>query len=373
MMTDQDGRGLLSRLVELTEPRRMTFSALSISDLGEMLGRQIFSILIVAFLPIAAAAAEVDPAGINAADYAELKLDGEVHPELVKAQILLDRANMSPGEIDGRYSARLGEGISAFAEAYGLPADTGWGRSFWLSLTSTVTGPVLVDYVLTKEDLKGPFVQLPAKIEDMQSFKALGFANAREALAEKFHMSEQLLAALNPGASFSDAGEKILAPNVLVSSVSGDRKVAAARVDVDKDRQTLKVYSAKNDLIAFFPASVGSDDKPSPSGTLKVTLIESDPSYHYNPKYQFKEVGKQRPFDLGPGPNNPLGTIWIALSKPSYGIHGTPEPSQVGLAATHGCVRLTNWDVQRLAGLLTKGVPVNFKQRSEADTAFVAY
>jgi lipoprotein-anchoring transpeptidase ErfK/SrfK len=335
--------------------------------------RQISSFLLVALVPIAAAAADLDPAGINRADYAELSLDRDLHPEIVKAQIMLDRANLSPGEIDGQASARLEQAISAFTEAYGLPADTGWSRSFWRSLTSNVTGPVLVEYALTAADVRGPFIQLPAKIEDMHSFKVLGFANVREALAEKFHISEQLLAALNPDASFSDVGEKILVPNVLVPAVSGERKAVAARVDVDKERQTVKVYSAKNELIAFFPASVGSDGKPSPSGTLKVTLIESDPSYHYNPKYQFKEVEKQRPFDLNPGPNNPLGTAWIALSKPSYGIHGTPEPSQVGLATSHGCVRLTNWDVQRLAGMLTRGVPVNFKQRGESLAAFTVY
>ena len=336
-----------------------------------MFFRRISSILILAFLPFAVAAAELDPAGINAADYAALNPDRDMHAEIVKAQILLDRANLSPGEIDGRYSARLEQAIAAFAEAYGLPADTGWDRAFWLALTSGVTGPVLADYALTAADLKGPFVQLSAKLEDMQSLKVLGFASMREALAEKFHMSERLLAALNPGASFSGVGETILVPNVLAVAVSGDRRAPAARIDVDKDRQTVKVYSAKNELIAFFPASVGSDDKPSPSGTLKVTLIESDPAYHYNPKYQFKEVERQRPFDLNPGPNNPLGTTWIALSKPSYGIHGTPEPSQVGLAASHGCVRLTNWDAQRLAGMLSKGVPVNFKPRDSL-AAFTA-
>jgi peptidoglycan hydrolase-like protein with peptidoglycan-binding domain len=220
--------------------------------------RDISFILIVAFIPFAAAAADIDPAGINGVDYAELGIDRNIHPELIKAQILLDRANLSPGEIDGQYSARLEEAISAFAEAYGLPADTGWGHAFWLSLTSNVTGPVLVDYALTKEDLKGPFVQLPAKIEDMQSFKTLGFANVREALAEKFHISERLLAALNPDASFSEVGEKILVPNVLVPGGTADRKAPAARIDVDKDRQTVKVYSAKNELVAVFPASVGS-------------------------------------------------------------------------------------------------------------------
>jgi lipoprotein-anchoring transpeptidase ErfK/SrfK len=334
-----------------------------------MFGRQISVFFLVALIPLTAAAADFDPVGIDATDYAELSFDHRIQPAIVKAQVLLDRANLSTGEIDGRPSAMLDEGIMAFAEVYGLPADTGWSRSFWLALTSHVTGSVLTEYALTKDDLKGPFVQLPARMEDMRSFKLLGFANAREALAEKFHMSEELLDALNPGASFSDVGEKILVPNVLTARQAG----SAARVDVDKDRQTVKVYSASNELIAFFPASVGGDDKPSPSGTLKVTLIESDPSYHYNPRYRFKEVERQKPFDLNPGPNNPLGTTWIALSKPSYGIHGTPEPSQVGRSASHGCVRLTNWDVQRLAGMLSKGVPVNFKQRSEASAGLTAY
>ena len=335
--------------------------------------RQISCFLIVVFIPIAAAAAELNPAAVNGADYADFNLGHDTQPAIVKAQILLDRANLSPGEIDGKYSERLKQAISAFVEAYGLLPDAAWDGSFWQAITSTITGPVLVDYALTKEDLKGPFVQLPARMEDMQSFKVLGFANVREALAEKFHVSEELLTALNPNASFSSVGEKIVVPNVLTPAYLGERKAVAARIDVDKDRQTVKVYSARNDLIAFFPASVGSEDKPSPSGTLKVTLIESDPAYHYNPKYQFKDVEKQRPFDLGPGPNNPLGTMWIALSKPSYGIHGTPEPSQVGKAASHGCVRLTNWDAQRIAGILTKGVPVNFIQRAETDAAFTAY
>src|SRR5215469_16199221 len=264
----------------------MTFSAAFSVGPGEMFGRRITAIFIVALIPFATFAAEFGPASINAADYTELTLDQKPHPAIVKAQILLDRANLSPGEIDGLYSARLNAAISAFAEVSGLPADTTWSRSFWLALTSNVTGPLLTEYALTKEDLRGPFVHLPAKMEDMQSLKVLGFANVREALAEKFHMSEQLLTALNPEASFSEVGEKIVVPNVL----SERHREPAARIDVDKNRQTVRVYSARNELIAFFPASVGSDDKPSPSGTLNVKLIESDPSFHYNPKYQFKEV-----------------------------------------------------------------------------------
>lgn len=336
-----------------------------------MLGYKLGPILIAALLSVAAVAAEVDPATFNAADFAELPSAQRIDPAVVKAQILLDRASISPGEIDGKYSPRMDEDIAAFAESRRMQADTKWSREFWLALTSSVTGPVLTDYVITREDVKGPFVQLPVKMEDLQGFRTLGYANVREALAEKFHMSESLLAALNPDASFSNAGEKIIVANVITER----KPVPAARLDVDKDRQTVKVYSNENDLIAFFPASVGSDDKPSPSGTLKVTLIESDPAFHYNPRYQFKEVDTHRAFNLRPGPNNPLGTMWIALSKPSYGIHGTPEPSQVGSAASHGCVRLTNWDVQRLADMLTKGTPVNFveKPQGEPEGEFTSY
>jgi lipoprotein-anchoring transpeptidase ErfK/SrfK len=199
----------------------------------------------------------------------------------------------------------------------------------------------------------------------------LGYTSLREALAEKFHMSEELLTALNPDISSAQAGDKIIVANVMINK----KPTPVARVDVDKDRQTVRAYSSSGELVAFFPASVGSDEKPTPSGTLKVTLIESEPSYHYNPKFHFKEVDKQKPFDLKPGPNNPLGSTWIALSKPSYGIHGTPEPSLVGKSESHGCVRLTNWDAQRLAAMLTKGIPVNFieKLRDQPDFLFAAY
>ena len=225
----------------------------------------------------------------------------------------------------------------------------------------------LVTYAITSGDVKGPFVQLPPRMEDQISFKSLGYADVREALAEKFHMSVELLTALNPNASFSAAGEEIIVANVVTET----RSLTAARIDVDKDRQTVKVYAARGEMIAFFPASVGSEEKPTPSGQLKVTAINSEPIYRYNPRYQFREVETRKAFNLQPGPNSPLGVMWIALSKPSYGIHGTPEPSQVGKAASHGCVRLTNWDAQRLAAMLTRGVPVNFIEKPDA--MFVAY
>jgi lipoprotein-anchoring transpeptidase ErfK/SrfK len=332
-----------------------------------MFGCRIGLYLIAILLPLTTQASEVKPFAFIAADFAEIDQDRDIVPAIVKAQVLLDRANISSGEIDGRTSPRLQEAIAAFAEIHNLPADTRWSRAFWDELTTEAIVPVLTEYSITSEDLKGPFVQLAARMEDMTSLKTLGYANIREALAEKFHMSIALLAQLNPDASFAEPGEVIVVANVLNASKSAN----ASRIDVDKDRQTVKVYSSRNELIAFFPASIGSEDKPTPSGTLKVTAINSDPAFHYNPKYQFKEVETQKTFDLPPGPNNPLGSTWIALSKPSYGIHGTPEPSLVGKAPSHGCVRLTNWDAQRLAAMLSRGIAVNFIERP--DVNFVAY
>ena len=332
-----------------------------------MFGCRIGLYLIPVLLPLAAQASEVNPFTFIAADFAALDPDQDVNPAVVKAQVLLDRASISSGEIDGKISLRLEGAIAAFAEIHNLPADTRWSRAFWNELTSEAIVPVLTEYSITSDDLKGPFVQLPARMEDMTSFKTLGYANIREALAEKFNMSTELLSKLNPDASFSEAGEVIMVANVLTAN----KPPNASRLDVDKDRQTVRAYSSKNELIAFFPASIGSDDKPTPSGMLKVTAINSEPTFHYSPKYQFKEVETQKPFDLSPGPNNPLGSTWIALSKPSYGIHGTPEPSLVGKAASHGCVRLTNWDAQRLAAMLSRGITVNFIEKPNVN--FVAY
>jgi len=331
------------------------------------IGLYLIPVLLPVSLPLAVHASKLEAITFNAADFTGAVQGGEIVPAIVKAQVLLDRASISSGEIDGKPSPRLDAAIAAFAEIHNLPADTGWSRRFWDELTAEAIVPVLTEYVITNDDLKGPFVRLPARMEDMQSFKTLGYADVREALAEKFHMSVELLAKLNPDASFSEGGEVIVVANVM----NDNKSPSAARIDVDKERRTVKVYSARGELIAFFPASVGSEDKPTPSGTLKVAAFNSEPTFRYDPRYQFKEVETQKPFYLQPGPNNPLGLMWIALSKPSYGIHGTPEPSEVGKAASHGCVRLTNWDVRRLSATLTRGVPVNFIEKP--DVRFVAY
>jgi lipoprotein-anchoring transpeptidase ErfK/SrfK len=166
-------------------------------------------------------------------------------------------------------------------------------------------------------------------MDDMKGLKALSYTTPREALAEKFHMSEGLLEALNPGKKFDQAGEVISVANVLKK----ETKLAVDKIEVDKSRQTVKVFAASGDLIAFFPATVGSEEKPTPSGTLKVVSSDANPNYRYNPDYKFKGVKSTRPFTIKPGPNNPVGSYWIGLSAEGYGIHGTPNPSKVNLTA----------------------------------------
>src|ERR1700744_344525 len=201
-------------------------------------------------------------------------------------------------------------------------------------------------------------------MEQMKDIPKLGSTSAREGLAGKFHMSQQLLSTLNPGQRFAHAGDTI----VVLDTSSGQPvpPVKADRVVVDKKQQTVRLFDKSNSLIGFYPATVGSEEKPSPSGTLKVTEIDRNPTYRYNPAYHFKGVHSKKPFTIRPGPNNPVGNIWINLSAEGYGIHGTPEPGKVSKAGSHGCVRLTNWDAERVAERVSKGTPVTFVDASSS-------
>jgi lipoprotein-anchoring transpeptidase ErfK/SrfK len=311
------------------------------------------------------AVAGPDAAAINNAEFkGKPPANDKIDPVIVKAQVLLDRANFSPGEIDGKLGENAQKALKAFAESKSLAVGKQPLTSeIWGALLATGSDAVVVDYKITDKDVKGPFLKkLPAKMEDLKDLKSLDYTSPREALAEKFHMSEALLTALNPGKKFDEAGQTIAVVNVPVK----EGKPAVTRVEVDKASQTVKAF-ANSELVAFFPATVGSEEKPSPGGVLKVISIDANPYYRYNPDYKFKGVKSKRAFKIRPGPNNPVGSQWIGLSEEGYGIHGTPNPSKVSKSESNGCVRLTNWDADRLAKLLKKGTEVAFIEREAAN------
>lgn len=310
-----------------------------------------------------ASAAEFNADAINAANFTgKLPSENKLSPLAVKVQVLLDRAHFSPGEIDGLFGDNVEKALQAFAEANSLPSAKVLTPEICAKLQAASGDPVTSEYVLTDKDVKGPYIEkLPVKMEDMKSLKKLDYSSAKEALAERFHMSQDLLAELNPKQKFDHAGDRITIVNL-----PHDKPAKVTRIEVDKTRQTVKAFAKDGALLAFYPASVGSEEKPTPSGMLKVTSVQANPTYRYDPKYKFKGVESTKPFTIESGPNNPVGTMWIGLSQAGYGIHGTSDPSRVSKTDSHGCVRLTNWDVTRLGESVKKGVEVTFVDGKQA-------
>jgi lipoprotein-anchoring transpeptidase ErfK/SrfK len=312
-----------------------------------------------------AVAAPLDMQAVNDAQWTQRPAVKGIAPIMIKAQVLLDRARFSPGEIDGKSGENFGKALTAFTDHLGLSSTGQLTKDSWQELVSTSSEPALIEYIISDEDVRGPFVQIPNKLELMKDLPALGYTSARERIAETFHMSQDLLQALNPGETFDTAGHKVIVANVTTGDLSGK----VTRIDVDKNAKVLKIFGGNQKLLAVYPATVGSREKPAPSGQLTVTGVTKNPTYHYNPKYEFKGVRTTEPFTIKPGPNNPVGMVWIGLSSEGYGIHGTPDPSKVSKSESHGCIRLTNWDALSLASVTAKGTRVNFSGDERASRA----
>ena len=279
---------------------------------------------------------------------------------LVRIQVLLDRAHFSPGVIDGFDGENVAKAVSAYQTAHALPVNGRADDTLLQTLAAADPAGALSSYVIAASDVVGPFAVVPSDLEAMAQLEHVGFADAAEGLAEKFHMDVDLLRTLNPGADFARAGTEIV-----VANAGGGLATMVASIEIDKPGRAVRAYSADGQLLAYYPATIGSEAAPAPTGAHEVRAIAFDPTYHYDaarlPTFGQRAHG---PLTIQPGPNNPVGAVWIALSLDTYGIHGAPEASLVSKTQSHGCVRLTNWDAVELARAVRAGTPVSFLESS---------
>ncbi|WDZ81909.1 L,D-transpeptidase (plasmid) [Ensifer adhaerens] len=273
-------------------------------------------------------------------------------PAVTRLQILLDRAGTSPGVIDGYDGQNVAKAIAAFEAMQHLPLDGRLDPDVIDRLSDQ--RPAVEPYAISQGDAEGLVPAIPKDYSEQAKMERLGYTGIVEKLAERFHMDEHLLTELNPAAKFV-AGETIW-----VAIPDSPRQGSVKRIEAHKRTRQLLAFADDGTLIAAYPATIGSEENPSPSGTQKIKGVVRMPPYTYNPKVNFRQGTNKKIMTLPGGPNSPVGSVWIDLSQPTYGIHGTPEPSLIDKSGSHGCIRLTNWDAEELAAMVKPGVTVDF-------------
>ena len=271
-------------------------------------------------------------------------------PDMLPTQVLLDRAGFSPGEIDGAGGPNTQHAIAAYEAA----------KKTSIADALAAAEPATISYTITAEDESAPKTpNIPEDMMEKAKLKRLDYTSMLEMLAERFHASPALLEKLNPAAKFA-AGEQITVPNVTVVPAAEGKPVPNITVTVSKQKSTLTVTDASGAVLMHAPVTSGSEHDPLPIGSWTVTAVARNPSFNYNPDLFWDADPAHAKAKIPPGPNGPVGVVWIDINKPHYGLHGTPEPGTVGHTSSHGCVRLTNWDALKLAAMVGKGTKVEF-------------
>jgi lipoprotein-anchoring transpeptidase ErfK/SrfK len=285
--------------------------------------------------------------------------------DLLGFQVLLDRQGFSPGEIDRKTGDNFTHALSALQASRKIAVTGQPDCDTWQALGGGTAGSLVTTYMVTDADVKGPFVsKMPKDLEQQAKFPDLGYQSVLEKLGERFHAAPALLQQLNPRTRFA-AGQNIQVPatqpfdpNV---KPTPDPDAGDVTIQVSRDESAMRATRADGTLVFFAPVSSGSEHDPLPPGHWKVTGVSWHPEFHYNPDLFWDAKPTQNRATLKPGPNNPVGVVWISVNIEHYGMHGTPTPANIGHTESHGCVRLTNWDAARLASLVKPGTPVVFQ------------
>lgn len=304
---------------------------------------------------------DLPPDAINSAPVA-VPITGDVAgPSVLRTQIFLDRVGYSVGAIDGRWGKNSAIAVWWFQRMRGIDATGDVDENTYRALVAEAGGvPAIVTHVLTPEDVKGPFVKVPEDMYEKAELDCLCYESVQEKVAERFHVTPGLLERLNPNIDMTAlaAGTTINVPNVRPPMTT--ERPDIARIVVSLQGNTFNAFDAAGNMLFHAPTTVGSQYDPSPTETLEIRKVTFNPWFHYQPKLFYEVPDHEPEANLHPGPNSPVGVVWIALSKRHYGIHGTSDPESIGYASSHGCIRLTNWDAHEVAHRVRPGVTVEF-------------